>query len=468
MARKPKPNVRIRMYRQGLGDCFLLTFPGENGDLHMLIDCGVLLGTKNAKGIMTKVMENVEAETGGHLHLVVATHEHWDHISGFLQAQEVFDRIKIDEVWVAWTEDPANELAKELRRAKAKSQEGLKLALDQMNSPTLTGLKAGIEKLFDFVGDLGVKGGTKDAWDYLRKRGEESKIEYCYPGRKPLNLSAVEGVRIYVLGPPEDRKMINKLNPTKTGKEVYEFAHNFSFGESFLAVVRQQCGLDNANEADLYFPFDSQYRITSDKAQTDSFFMKYYASPDKEWRKIDVDWMTVAGELALNLDNATNNTCLALAIELVNSGKVLLFPGDAQVGNWLSWEQYSWKVKDKDGESATITAQDLLERTALYKVGHHGSHNATLRDKGLELMKSSDLVALIPVNSEMAKKKEWAMPFRPLLERLNVKARGRILQADIGDFTEIEKPAAVTNAEWERFQKATQITEDFIDFTIPI
>ena len=38
--------VRIRMYRQGLGDCFLLTFYGDGGPHHILIDCGVLSGTQ--------------------------------------------------------------------------------------------------------------------------------------------------------------------------------------------------------------------------------------------------------------------------------------------------------------------------------------------------------------------------------------------------------------------------------------
>ena len=35
------PKLRVRMYRQGLGDCFLLTFnPGD--EKHVLIDCGTL------------------------------------------------------------------------------------------------------------------------------------------------------------------------------------------------------------------------------------------------------------------------------------------------------------------------------------------------------------------------------------------------------------------------------------------
>lgn len=37
-----------------------------------------------------------------------------------------------------------------------------------------------------------------------------------------------------------------------------------------------------------------------------------------------------------------------------------------------------------------VTAHELLARTVFYKVGHHGSHNATLRALGLELMTNED------------------------------------------------------------------------------
>ena len=60
-----------------------------------------------------------------------------------------------------------------------------------------------------------------------------------------------------------------------------------------------------------------------------------------------------ADHLALAWDSHTNNTSLALAIELWRAGPVLLFPGDAQVGNWLSWD---------DHEYPGVTATDLLRR----------------------------------------------------------------------------------------------------------
>ena len=74
-----------------------------------------------------------------------------------------------------------------------------------------------------------------------------------------------------------------------------------------------------------------------------------------------------------------------LAIERVADGKVLLFPADAQEGNWLSWHDDEDEVEVTGGAGAgTVTAADLLARTVFYKVGHHSSHNATAKGKGLE------------------------------------------------------------------------------------
>src|SRR5262249_15398001 len=50
----------VRMYRQGLGDCFLITLPKPNGDpWRMLIDCGVILGTPDVNKRLLEVIANV-------------------------------------------------------------------------------------------------------------------------------------------------------------------------------------------------------------------------------------------------------------------------------------------------------------------------------------------------------------------------------------------------------------------------
>ena len=72
---------RIRMYRQGLGDCFLLRFPRAGGQpFHLVIDSGVIMGTADPDIRMTEVAEDIKRETGGKIDVLIVTHEHWDHV----------------------------------------------------------------------------------------------------------------------------------------------------------------------------------------------------------------------------------------------------------------------------------------------------------------------------------------------------------------------------------------------------
>ncbi|MCB0582582.1 MAG: hypothetical protein KDD10_25110 [Phaeodactylibacter sp.] len=156
----------------------------------------------------------------------------------------------------------------------------------------------------------------------------------------------------------------------------------------------------------------------------DRIVLEYESTPN-QWRNIDKDWLRSAEIMALKLDSVRNNTSLVLAIELAGSGKVLLFPGDAQAGNWRSWGEVEYEVAGKK-----VRGTDLLERTAFYKVGHHGSHNATISKNGLDLMKKDSLAAMIPVDQHVADKVGWEMPFAPLLEALLEKTNGKVAIAD--------------------------------------
>src|SRR5262249_9643623 len=88
---KPEPSaavIRIRMYRVGFGDCFLVSFPNQQGSKYVLVDCGV-----HARGdikTMDRIVRNVQSECQNKLAIVIATHEHQDHISGFGQCSDVF------------------------------------------------------------------------------------------------------------------------------------------------------------------------------------------------------------------------------------------------------------------------------------------------------------------------------------------------------------------------------------------
>ena len=132
-ARTDTGAVRVRMYRQGLGDCFLLAFPRpepEGGEFFVLIDCGVILGTPDGADLMREVVADIVDETGGTIDVLVATHEHWDHVSGFVQAKDEFARFRtIGEVWLAWTEDPRNETANRIRRDREARLDALRKGL---------------------------------------------------------------------------------------------------------------------------------------------------------------------------------------------------------------------------------------------------------------------------------------------------------------------------------------------------
>jgi hypothetical protein len=296
---------------------------------------------------------------------------------------------------------------------------------------------------------------TDEAMLWIKETYGKGKTQFLQPGDGPLQLDGVPDARVYVLGPPEDPELIKHYNPSASGAEVYPKAMAAALESSFFAafgVLPKNAdalpGSDDVKEAQwMSQPFDENHHIPSEYASRDPFFDHYLRA--EPWRRIDGDWMETAGEFALQLDNATNNTSLAFALEIgpPGSGKVLLFPGDAQVGNWLSWfgkvqigsrELGKEMVWGSEGAGVKITAQDLLRRTVFYKVGHHGSHNATLREKGLGLMGrfgvTGDLVAFLPVDEHVARDLAHygEMPLRSLVKDLAIRTNGRVARNDAG------------------------------------
>ena len=444
------PSIRIRMYRQGLGDCFLLTFKeDQKDDFNMLIDCGLLQGTKNGKAIMVQVVEDIEetltkkTDDGKKwLDVVVLTHEHADHISGFTQARDVFERIAFGEVWAAWMDDETHPSYELVRKRFKKQVAGLQAALAQMGEDAQTGLKESVELLLndffdeDVLGANGEKPKRSSSWEYALSKST-NQAKFFKPGTM-FTLPGFSDIRVYILGPSEDFNSFTKVNPPEDDTYRSE-GPGFALMESFFAAVGNDDDDDDLS-TEWFQPFEPRLRISAADAEKDDFFKTHYGfgptAPDS-WRQINNDWLSVAGGLALNLDSYTNNTCLAFAIEFISSEKVMLFPGDAQFSNWLSWQKVNFEVPDNQGAKQKVTAKNLLERTVFYKVGHHGSHNATLKKNGLEMMNSPNLMAMIPVDRVQARSKTsktnpkgWEMPEKYLYDRLLQRARGRVVLAD--------------------------------------
>lgn len=407
----PDFRAKIRMYRQGLGDCFLITLPKTDGEnFYVMIDCGVVLGTTDASKKMQPVLEDIATVTNGEVDLFLVTHEHWDHLSGVHQAREAFDSLKFKEVWLGWTEDDNDPLAQKLGSERKGLRIALEAAANRMRLADAHGPAEEVESLLDFFGAAGET--TTEALKHVKSLN--NKLRYCKPTDAPVRPEGV-AARFYILGPPLDEKLIKKYDPSKSTPETYGIdAMDCYLSATAPALI----------EADPVAPFDTIYQIPQEEAVKMPFFSETYWANSESWRRIDTAWLENSTTMALMLDSATNNTSLVLAIEL-DTSEVLLFAADAQVGNWLSWQDLSWQVGDKQ-----VSGPDLLRRAIFYKTGHHGSHNATLREKGLEMMTELK-VAMIPVDHDMAVKRKWGnIPLQALMDRLNEKTGNKVLRID--------------------------------------
>ena len=415
--------AKVRMYTHGLGDCFLITLPrkgAERDRFFIMIDCGVILGTENAARKMAAVVDDIAATTGNRVDLLLATHEHWDHLSGFKQAEENIKKIDFGEVWLGWTEDPKDEFARQLSEKRSQAVSALRVAESRLRMAAAADRADAVAGMLDFFGARGDS--TKEALEVVRGLSRAGVPRYCRPEDDPVQFTGVDA-RFYILGPPRDLKLLAKLLPSKRNPETYGLT-----GTIFLADQLSD-PLSPREEPD--GPFGPLQTIPMPLAQELDFFKQRYwgtgpavMGNDEAWRRIDTAWFEGAPEFALQLDSETNNTSLVLAIELADQD-VLLFAADAQIGNWLSWQDLHWKIGDR-----SLTGPDLLKRTVLYKVGHHGSHNATLRENGLELMQKLS-VAMLPVDEDMAKQKRWTrIPLSDLVEMLEEKTKKRVVRSD--------------------------------------
>jgi hypothetical protein len=349
--------IRIRMYRVGFGDCFLLTLPIARKKQHILIDCGAHIGDLHT---IPQAVADIAKETKRQLALVIASHIHKDHVSGFAACEKEFSGFQVGEVWLPWTADPEDDEARRLRNKQEELVARLALSLRAAGDPPeIAGMLDNFPWQPDPRLDLGKK--NRAALDLLtqgfrRLDGKTGppKVRYLAAteaGGEPLTLPPMlAGLKATLLAPSRAQKFIAMMDPPK--------------GHHYLTLGLGARGTTEDGRVPV-LPFDKEWRVTPARYLDGNLW-----PPDIKSRLSAVLPDDLVA-LARWLDDAVNNTSLVVHFSL--RGKNLLFPGDAQWGNWLSW------MYDGGDTARGLAARcrSMLAGLDFLKVAHHGSVNAT-------------------------------------------------------------------------------------------
>lgn len=354
-------SLTIRAYQVGFGDAFLLSFDyGADGARHVLVDFGSTALPKEApKDRMVAVARDVAEVCGGKLTAVVATHRHKDHISGFTRNKDgdsgdIIFKLKPDIVLQPWTEDPKLEpgatgpVAVETggKAMRVASLSNMHVVAGQMLGATerLGFLPTALKEQIEFIGDDNLS--NRSAVINLQAMGPNRYLNF---GEKSGLEDLLPGVETIVLGPPTVDQTDTVLK--QRSRDENEFWHL----RAVTSVAAEMRG--NGPAASL---FDRKFvQEAGDVEGSTKPFPE-----DARWLIYRARKMQASQMLGIvrALDKAMNNTSLILLFRI--GGKSLLFPGDAQIENW-AYALNQPKIRK------------MLAKVDLYKVGHHGSLNAT-------------------------------------------------------------------------------------------
>jgi len=375
---RAKGVLRVRMYRIGFGDFFLLTVPTKTGPAHILIDCGVHAG--NIK-TMDDCVQDLVKETGRKLALVIATHYHADHLSGFASNFDEFAQFEVGMVWITNRLNPKHEAAAKFHAQITSLANQLRLKLGMRL--TALGARADDESHTDDVRQLDTQQAVWMMEDALGLRlgaagegGNEKALRLLTSGFKNK-----PPVRYYQGGdvPELPEVLRGAITAELLGPAPIDSDDSFSGSdnrkEQYLAAAAE----GEMHDTDGFTPFEKDWPASAADYPPDAFKeyktdIKLPGTHENMEALLHAAQPDVLLAMAEAVDGTLNNQSLVILFEYLKNKKKLLFVGDAQWGNWSYW-LYGKKVTGED-PGINERAKDILGSIDFYKVGHHGSTNA--------------------------------------------------------------------------------------------
>ena len=286
-----------------------------------------------------------------------------------------------------WTEDPQDAEARRIRETQ--SRVALLLHESVRRQMTLSGVDTLRLQSYESLAlnALSNEGAMQTLHEGFAGKPKRSFLPTKSHQERTFETPTLPGVTVHVLGPSRDKDVIRDMDPP--------------VGQSYLRLM-ESIGSSATDAPDA---FSEGWWV-----RPEEYFYPNLLLSEDDRAKIRRLSAEMEFAVAASLDKAVNGTSLMLVLQV--GSLYLLFPGDAQWG--------TWQAALNDPES-----RNLLRRINFYKVGHHGSHNATPIDfvertvgKNFWAMASTTAVS------------QWPnIPRQPLLDALRLRT-SKIARSD--------------------------------------
>jgi len=356
--------VRIRTYQVGFGECILLTIsysrplPDGRTERHVLFDFGTRAQAKGGPSL-AELATRIAEHCDGHLDGVVVTHRHRDHVRGFgdAKAREILAPLAPGVMIRPWTDvtgalrgDESLGLGEEslgfLELVDGISEHGR--SVDEQFAPDGRTLA----KRARAIAELGAP--DAQALAMLEDWTPADRTQWVRSGDDVDVSGILPGVRIEVLGPPTLEQVPRAMSYASSSAEYWlRMTEDDTIAPELLAP----------RDRDELAPAKQIVAAPQGLGRPSWLLDELHGQGPRQ-----------VLDIVEGFRDVLNNTSVVLLITV--GRRTLLLGGDAQVENW------SYALDSAYGENDRTKDAGLRRRLArvdLYKVGDHGSRNATPR-----------------------------------------------------------------------------------------